>query len=275
MRQLLGIGAATTFIVLCTLLPFFPGRYDRLAVPLSAMAQMVGTVGLVLVPIGILWMVAGRSERSAARRYVFAFVAVIGASLVAAVVSLIGIIQSGFVLGLAGLTLWGYAVLRVWPKLMQAEGPPPAFPLYFVAVPVTVSLLQLALVGPAVEFSRGRAIRNSAPIIAAIERYYSTHGRYPPSLLAVWPDYSPGVIGIEQYLYEPTGEAYNLLFEQFTYRFGTREFVMYNPRDEHAMTSHAMDLLRLTAEQLAIERTRGHYALHDTAFPNWKRFLFD
>jgi hypothetical protein len=61
------------------------------------------------------------------------------------------------------------------------------------------------------------------------------------------PDYWPGVTGISGYHYEPNGDAYNLLFEQFTYRLGTREFVMYNPRDEHVMTSHAMDLLEAHA----------------------------
>ena len=96
-----------------------------------------------------------------------------------------------------------------------------------------------------------------------------------PPLLAVWPDYSPGVVGIKEYRYEPHRDAYNLVFEQFTNRLGTREIVMYNPRDEHVMTSHAVDLLRLTPEQLALEQTRGHYTRHNMSHPGWKYFLFD
>ena len=38
----LGIGAATALITLITLLPFLPGTYDPLAVPLSTMARVFG-----------------------------------------------------------------------------------------------------------------------------------------------------------------------------------------------------------------------------------------
>jgi hypothetical protein len=53
-----GILAATALLMLCTVVPFLPGGYDGLAVPLSAMAQMVGTAGLAIVPF--CCAVAGR-----------------------------------------------------------------------------------------------------------------------------------------------------------------------------------------------------------------------
>jgi hypothetical protein len=112
-------------------------------------------------------------------------------------------------------------------------------------------------------------------LIADIEQYRADHGRYPASLLSVWPDYSPEVIGIKEYHYEPSGDAYNLFFEQFALHFGTSEFVMYNPRDQHAMTSHKMDILQLTPQELELEQSRGHYAVHDTPFPHWRYFWFD
>ena len=144
-----------------------------------------------------------------------------------------------------------------------------------VVVPIAVLLLQLVMAGPATEFSRSRAIRNSAWLIADIEQYRAEHGRYPASLLSVWEDYLPGLIGIKEYHYEASGEAYNLFFEHSNFRFGTREFVMYNPRDEQAMTSHKMDLLQLTPEELVLDRSRGHYAVHDAPHPHWKYFWFD
>jgi hypothetical protein len=45
---------------------------------------------------------------------------------------------------------------------------------------------------------------------------------------------------------------------------------MYNPRDQQAMTSHKMDLLRLTPKELALEQSRGHYVVHDARYPHWK-----
>jgi hypothetical protein len=89
----------------------------------------------------------------------------------------------------------------------------------------------------------------------------------------VWPDIWPEVAGIPQFHYEPHGEGYNLVFEQFVYTFGTREFVVYNPRGEHVMTSHALDLLELSSASL--DRARGFYAVVDAPQPGWKYFRSD
>ncbi len=51
------IGALTILSIVCMFLPFLPGNYDGLAVTLSFMAQLLGIVGLLLVPIGALWLI--------------------------------------------------------------------------------------------------------------------------------------------------------------------------------------------------------------------------
>ena len=84
--------------------------------------------------------------------------------------------------------------------------------------------------------------RERAGLIREIEAYRTRHGRYPLSLHAQHEDYKPDVVGVEMYLYAPNGDGYNLSFEQpkfFLDRFGTREWVVYNPRDQHRMYSHA------------------------------------
>jgi hypothetical protein len=186
-------------------------------------------------------------------------------------------------LGVGALVLWAYVVLRLWPHLRRlsnashARGASAisALPLYLIIVPVAVSLIRIALTEPAAQFSRNRAIRNAAALIADIEQHRIANGRYPLSLVSVHPDYLPGVVGIKEYRYEPSGEAYNLLFEQLSLRIGTQEIVMYNPRGEQVIASHAVDVLQLSPEQLALDRTRGHYAVHDAPQPNWKYFWFD
>ena len=80
-------------------------------------------------------------------------------------------------------------------------------------------------------------------------------------------------MGVEKYHYEPSGESYNLFFEQPALAFGTREIVMFNPRDEQQMTSHTMDLLEYPLERL--NRARGYYASGDAAHRHWKYFWFD
>ena len=290
--HVLGVVVTIAFILLCTLLPFLPGSYDNLAVALSEMAHLFGVLGLLLVPVGLIWLAAERSSRLARRRHVFPLLALIASTLVWFGLCLAAILHSGFVLCGAVVLLWMLVVRKAWARFRQAaepldgpktlpdrsgtlSAPRSVLPFYLIAVPIAVALLQWALIDRAVEMSRNRAIANSASLIAAIEEYRNRNGRYPTSLLAELPDFKPGVIGIPEYRYEPHAEAYNLVFEQFIHRFGTREFVVYNPRDEHVMTAHTSDILEMTPEQLVVERTRGHHSRHDLPQPHWKSFWFD
>ena len=277
MTHALRLTAAMAGITLCTLLPFLPGRYDRLAVPLSFLAQLFGVVGLVLVPIGVLWLASGYWSALARKQYALAVASLVVASLVWAIVTLAAVTSVGLSFGIIVLAVGVYVLVTLGSRLKEMKGATPKrvspIAVYLIVVPLTAALLRFLVVPPAIEFSRSRAIRNSTELIADIERYRAARGRYPPSLLSLWKDYEPSVIGIEQFHYEISGDAYNLIFEQFTYPIGTREIVVYNPRDQQAATSHDMDLLQLSPEDL--ERQRGYYAVHATRHPHWKYFWFD
>ena len=272
----LGIAAAAAGIMLATLLPFLPGDYDSLAETLSAMARVFGVVGLLLVPVGALWVASEYWSRLAGKQYGIAIAALIVPSIVWILGSLMMLVVGSLTLGVGMLVFWIYAVSRAWAALKRLKKagprPPSAVAFYLLIVPVAVLILQILLVGRAIESSRNRAIRNSAQLIADIERYRAAQGRYPASLLAVWADYKTGVIGIKEYVYEPSGDAYNLVFEQIALAVGTREFVVYNPRDEQVMTSHANDLLTRTHE---LTWRRGYYAVNHASHPHWKYFWFD
>ena len=278
----LGITATTAGVVLVTLLPFLPGGYDPSAAPLSFVCRFFGLVGpVLLVPVGAAWVASRYWSALARRQHIIAIAAVMAATMVWGATVLLPAVFTSPLIALAAGLVWVHAVSAIfwprWKRLRAAAGEPArVLPLYLLVVPLAVALIQAALLGPAIELSRQRAIRNAAPLIAAIERYRAAQGRYPPSLFSLWTDqYKPNVIGIEKYHYEPHEEAYNLIFEQIARAFGTREFVVYNPRDRQVMTAHLVDLLELTPEQLALERTRGHYAVHDAGVPRWKYFWFD
>jgi len=269
--------AVTACIMLFTLLPFLPGRYDSLAVPLSVMAQLIGIAGLLLVPVGVLWLDAGHRRSHAGKHYALGIATLIVSSVVWFVASVAAAAFGGLSFGLIALVLGSYALVRVRPKLKALEEAGPELAkrvaLYLIVVPIALFALQRATVGRLVEFSRSRAIQNSERLIADIEAYRVVHGRYPSSLQSVNTDYSPGLIGIRRYCYEPHGDAYNLFFEQFAIPLDAREFVVYNPRDQQVVTSHDMDLLLYSGQQL--ERRRGYYAVHEAMYPHWKYFWFD
>jgi hypothetical protein len=149
-------------------------------------------------------------------------------------------------------------------------------PLYLVAVPLVAFLPQVLLADHWTEFSRRRAMANSAELIDALEKHHAAHGRYPASLNGVWPDYKVSVIGIRQFHYTPHGQAYSLYFEQPLPIFsapGTREFVVYNKLGEHLMLSHAAWNVTRPPETLA--QQPGWYAAADLSRPHWKSFRFD
>ena len=273
MIHVLATVAATAFILLCTLLPFLPGGYDPLAVPLSTMARFGAMAALLLVPVGALWLVSRYTRGLAERRRGLTLITVVVASLVWGFVSLaawMGSVMLGALTAAVGLFLLARAIRRR-RQPYAATVSPAALALCLGVLPIAVVALQWAIVPAAVEVSRDRAIRNSELLIAAIERYHAANGRYPISLQGLWADYKTGVMGIEKYRYEPSGDAYNVFFEQPALRFGTREIVMYNPRDEQEMTSHTAALLDATPGQL--NWRRGYYASGDTAHPHWKYLL--
>lgn len=282
------IGVITSLLVWGMFYPFLPGEYDGMAMPLSTIAQLLGTIGLLLVPIGILWLIhelrklAKQKQNlpSTDRSYFFAVASLIAASLVAVLVSLVAVISSGILFGILTIALWYYIISRLIPglkrlKTSQAESINP-IPFYLVFIPIALLFFQVTLARRATEISRNHAIANSKEFIRDIEAYHDKYGHYPVSLAAMWKDYYPDVVAIEKFHYSPNSESYNLFFEQPRFLFdnlGTREWVVYNPNDEHRMYSHTAWFLLLTPEEL--ERSQGWYAVHDVSIPHWKYFWFD
>ena len=281
------IAALITLLVLCTFYPFLPGKYDALALPLSGMAQIFGVGGLLLVPVGVLWLAyelrkrarAKRSLSTNARGYHFALAAAVTASIVALAISFGAFMGISLPLSLLTVGLWVYIGFRLAPglrllKKAEAENFNPA-PLYLIFIPAVVFIFQLALAGPAREFSRNYAIAQSAELRNDIEAFRARHGRYPEFLQAVNKDYHPSVVGIDQFHYAPHGDAYNLFFEQptFLFDFGIREIAIYNNRDEHLMMSHTAWIL--TGASAEMKARQGWNAAHDTSSPHWKYFWFD
>jgi hypothetical protein len=277
----LGIIVGTTALLVFVMLrPFLAGRYDGLSVPLSTMVQVCGVVGLLLVPIGIAWLAYElRSERKE-KRHRFAVASLAAGVVVALAVSLVGVATSGISLGVLTFGIGLYLAVQCVRALKEEENSErnalSAIPLYLVSLPVLILVLQLVLAEPVIEWSRSRAIAQSTEFINAIEQYRAANGTYPASLGATWADYDTGVIGIERHTYARGVEAYNIIFQLPSFLlndFGTREFVVYNPRDEHTITSHTNWILLATPEE-SLEG-RGWYASHDAGALHWKSFLFD
>ena len=287
-RHVVRMSVITILVIVSIFYPFLPGTYDAAASGLSTMAQLLSAAGPVLVPVGILWAVyevrkQARIQKNIpnpGRSYRFALGSLIFASVILIPVLLVILFGIGKAFGILAFAFFLYALFRLRPVLKSLKETEAeqfiSVPLYLIFIPLAVLIAQVILASPATEYSRNYAIAHSAELINDIEQYHAANGRYPYSLLAVWKDYNPAVVGVEKFHYVPHEGAYNLYFEQPRLLFdniGTREFVVYNPLDQHLMLSHTSWFLLFRPDEL--EENQGWYEVHDTPSPHWKYFWFD
>jgi hypothetical protein len=272
LRHVLIVTVTLLLLTLGMIYPFLPGDYDSLAVPLSTMIQVFGLVGLSLVPVGVLWVMIPKY------RFGFAISAIIVGTVVVLILALFATLSVGKSFGLLTLSLWITLTIFLIPQLKFLKGNTVGkidiLPLYLISIPIFALLLQLTLAKPLTRLSRNRAIANADRFIRHIEEYQIQRGAYPLTLQAQNKDYFPDVVGVERYLYAPHRKGYNLSFEQPRFlldRFGTREWVVYNPLDENSVYSHTSWLLPTEQE----EASQGWYASGNTEHKHWKYFLFD
>jgi hypothetical protein len=274
MKNLILIIIILSILTLSMISPFLPGKYDPLAMPLSLMIQVFGVVGLLLTVIGLLWWLMPE------RNYTFALLSLFVGKFVVLVLALVATFSSGKILGIVVILVGIYFFFKIKPMLkhlksVDASRFNPA-PFYLIILPVSILILQLFLIEPVTQWTRNRAIENAGEIISQLETFNATYGHYPATLQAMYSDYKTGVAGIEKYHYSPQGNAYNLSFEQPRFLFdniGSREWVVFNPLDEHRVFSHTSWFLLVSPQELG--RYQGWYAAGDAGHPRWKYFLFD
>lgn len=266
--------------------PYLPGRYDALASPLSIVVQAFGLVGTVLlVPVGVAWTAFdrwsadGRRPERRARALAAAFPRVVVLATLA--VALLLVLVASLAVGYSPALLAALAILcgvaarrriRAVSYALRSE----VAAWYLVALPITVLAAQLVLETSVTNRSRRLAMSNARTLVLDLEDYRARHGRYPLSLAAIYGDYDPGVIGIARYHYAAREDGYDLYFEQPLFLLddvGAREFVVYNPREDHRMISHAGWILDLGPE--AVRANQGWYRAADAGLPRWRAFRFD
>lgn len=265
MRPVLLVAA----LCLGMLLPHLPGRYDGSAASLSFLIQVGSYASLLLVPVGLAWIV---SRRRARLWYWLTWLLEGGIVLVTAAAAIaVNLTAVGGLLGVGAMGLWKGLHPRTHLGRLNAERH--LLPVCLAVVPVLLVIFLFTVLPIAADWSRQRAIQHSAALISQIESFRQRCGRYPESLQALNRDFPTGVIGVERFLYEANGEAYNLYFVRPHLDLDAQEVVMFNPRDEHRFAAHELDVLQYHGEQL--DRRRGDHRRTPLSQPHWVSILFD
>lgn len=257
-------------------LPYMPGDYDYFAVGLSHIFQFAAFTSLLLVPVGLIWLMLNIANRKNnkdikyplyLRRTAFAITVVI---FLAAALGAFVSHNRFFAIIILGIGVFILFVGRLKLKGLVSV-PDNIMPYYFIIIPVIVLFIRMTWLEKVKDERTDFVITQGELLIADIEAYKKTNGHYPVSLLSTIEDYKTFVSGIPRFYYEPSGNAYNLYFEQFSDVIGTEEIVMYNKLGEHEMTVHNQDLLRLAPESIS----RGYHKVVDHPRQHWKIFYFD
>jgi hypothetical protein len=237
------------------------------------MAWVLGRAGLLLVPIGALWLWAFTRYAPGSRPLAWVARVTLGASvLVSLVMILAAMAFSGPLLSLGTAVIAGLIAVGLSRRLRVGLLIPRVAAAAMIVAPIVVLGAQSVLTAPITSWGRDRVIANAAPLIAEIERYHARHGAYPVSLFSLYGDYKPAIMGVQRYYYEPSADAYNVIFEEPALGIG-RRFVAYNPRDKQRITVHETDRLLLDEAGLDADNA-GYTIVQPLPPPHWKLFTF-
>jgi hypothetical protein len=266
-RHWLQLIALNLLVILCIILPFMPGPYDSLASAVSVVAQTTGFIGLLLVPVAIIWLI--QEIRKLTRKnmvannwtngYFFAITATVISAFIILVYALGFLMLAGPTSAVILLLGAGFLLYKLLPSIHSLKRSDNiAFhtaPLYLLSIPVISFVVRILLIGPVSDYSRNYAIENGQQLINAIEDYYVKNKHYPETIETL--DYvaKPFIMGIEEFEYQRHGDTYNLWFTQRQAIIATEEVVMYNKNDEH--------------------NVKGHYASFDTKKSHWRYYWLD
>lgn len=270
------------FIILLTIaiivtgifLPYIHGDYDNFSVRLSYIFQFGIFTSLLLVPTGLIWLILnftiGRNNTTVKyphnlKKVVWAIIIII---VLAAALGAFASNSRFSAIAILGISVFLFIIRK---KINLQPIPNNIVPYYLIFIPLIVVIIRLTYFEKTKNYTTNFVIKQSEQLIQDIEAYKKNNGYYPVSIQSTIEDYHTSVSGIQRFHYEPTKNAYNLYFVQVSNMLGTEEIVMYNKMDEHEMTVHNQDLLRIAPENIL----RGYHKVENLPQQHWKIFYFD
>jgi hypothetical protein len=270
--------AIVTGLIAITFLPFAPGGHDPMAVPLAAMAWVLGRLGLSLVPVGGLWLWVWRKPALLPGPPAWLVRVTLGICVFIALVMVLAAfaVSNSQLLAAATAVVVTLLMIRVGRSVRATRttlARSRAAAAILVVAPIVVLAVQTMFIDAATTRARNRVIANGAPLIEEIERYRARRGKYPDSLFSIWGDYKPSLVGVDRYHYERSGDGYNVIVKEPSIDFGARRFVVYNPLDRQRVTVHEQDRLLLDEAGLDADNP-GYTVVRVLPQPHWKLFVF-
>lgn len=240
-------------------LPYLQGSYNRVAIVLSSVIQILGFIGLVFVPVGIIGLavhkVKGPNNRIKSN---LAVIALVFGALIYILINTYLVLNGDYKAATLTFLLGVFVAYKVIGILLYKRNTIlyPRLFVYLIAIPLLAFFGRKVLAMELAENSRNKTIAQASLWITEIEQFKNINGNYPTSLTelnAALPQ--PGFMGINNFSYENTNGSYNLSFVQWVDMGAIQEIVVYSNSDTYNM--------------------RGHFASYNANEPHWKYFWLD
>jgi len=286
MKTIISLFAFCLLTIVLIVSPFFPGPSNSLVIGLSSVSLTLGFLGLLLVPVGVLWVIAewkkSRQPEGKTINWKPSYYLSIIATVIIVTISLIyipltyhfaGVLASAaFVILLSWLL---YRMIRFIRKIKsQSSRAFISMPVYLIALPLIAFTANKFLVDPLSNYSRKLAIKKSEILIHAIEAYKNREGEYPESLENLKGKYidqipKSSVMGVTSYRYSKLDDDFTLAFSQWKDGASLEELVIYDKspvsKKDYANFNYKLDRYR----------TLGAFASYDAGIKHWRYYLCD
>ncbi|MBC7887468.1 MAG: hypothetical protein H7Z13_06225 [Ferruginibacter sp.] len=255
-------------VAVASVAPFLPGSSNKFSHGISQFAQTTGYIGWPFVPFGLVWLIIemrnkkGQQLNRWTNGYYPSWLVLIPVFLFLPL-QIIRALLNGRTFDLWPLAIilsvvafFIYRIQKLKKKTHYKFNPAP---LYIVLIPVIALLTSRFAVEKAAAFTREKAIVNTVPLIAAIEKYKTENGEYPQNLESLQGKYiqeipKPTIMGMRAYQYEKRNSSFQLTFERL-WHWNATEVVVYN-----------------TLGQKGI---KGNYGNYPTNHTNWWYYMAD
>ncbi len=255
-------------VVAASVAPFLPGPGNDLSHGISQFAHATGYIGLPFVPFGLLWLIVemrnghGQQLNRWTNGYYPAWLALspvfffLPFQITKTLLDGQTFNLPPFIMLIFVASFCIYCIRKLKNKTRYQFNPAP---LYIVLIPVVALVSSRFLVEKAAEVTREKAIANTEPLIAAIEKYKMDNGEYPENLASLKGKYiqeipQVNIMGMRPYQYERWNSSFQLSFERL-WHWNATEVVVYNNVGQKGIKSN--------------------YKNYTTAHSNWWYYLAD
>ncbi|MHA4847631.1 permease prefix domain 2-containing transporter [Flavitalea antarctica] len=255
-------------VAIAPVAPFLPGSTNDFSPGISRFAQTIGYIGLPFLLFGLIWLIIEIRNKNGQRlnRWTNGYypsLLTLSPVVLFVPLKLASLILNGDAFSILPLTIiisitafFIYRIQKLKKKTQYSFNPAP---LYIVLIPAIALLSSKFVLEKAAGITRERAIINTEPLIAAIEKYKTENGEYPETLESVIGKYIQdiptfNVMGTRACQYVKRNSSFELTIERL-WHWNATEVVVYNTLGDTGV--------------------KGNYENYPTNHMNWSYYFAD